>query len=213
MTATNNMSRLHTKSIVNALTYLTKHDKKIKHYVARGISLKFRKRQFCFETFINVVVNQQLSDKASNTIRRRIYDLLDDQVTPTRFLETKVANLRKCGISNQKIQHLRSIATVIQCDPKYFPRLRRQDVEKCRQELLALKGIGPWSSSIITLFYIGHPDVLVEGDVTINKVLSRLYGIEIGDVSVRIHELTEHWRPYRSVGCMLCWHLYDNGMI
>jgi DNA-3-methyladenine glycosylase II len=213
MPQSTSMTRLHPNSIVTALKYLTKQDKKIKCYVSRNIALTYRKRKFCFETFINVVVNQQLSDKASDTIRRRIYSLLDNQVTATSFLETEVADLRKCGISNQKIQHLRSIATVVQSDPKYFSRLRRQDVEDCRQELLALKGIGPWSASIISLFYIGHPDVLVEGDVTINKVLARLYGVEIGDVSARIHDLTEHWRPYRSVGCMLCWHLYDNDMI
>ena len=207
------MVRRNDETIKYGISHLKKTDKNLHPFLLRVHCLKHKKRRLNFSTFINVVVNQQLSDKASNTIRRRIYDLLDDQVTPTRFLETKVADLRKCGISNQKIQHLRSIATVIQSDPKYFSRLRRQEAEESRQDLLALKGIGPWSASIITLFYIGHPNVLVEGDVTINKVLSRLYGIEIGDVSVRIHELTEHWRPYRSVGCMLCWHIYDNGMI
>lgn len=207
------MLRLNDETIKNGISHLKKTDRNLDAFFPQVPFLTHKKRSLNFSTFINVVVNQQLSDKASNTIRRRIYGLLDNQVTPTRFLETKVADLRKCGISNQKIQHLRSIATVIQSDPKYFSRLRRQEVEGCRQELLALKGIGPWSASIIALFYIGHPDVLVEGDVTINKVLARLYDVEIGDVSARIHELTEHWRPYRSAGCMLCWHLYDNGMI
>ena len=201
------------KILADGIAHLLVNERRFRQYKVDLERIRFKKRKFEFSTFINVVVNQQLSDKASNTIRRRIYALLDDQVTPTIFLETKVADLRRCGISNQKIQHLRSIATVVQSDPKYFSRLRRQDVEDCRQELLALKGIGPWSASIISLFYIGHPDVLVEGDVTINKVLARLYGVEVGDVSARIHELTEHWRPYRSVGCMLCWHIYDNGMI
>ena len=207
------MGRLSDKTVENGIHHLKKTDKNLDPFLLQIPCLAPKKRRLNFSTFINVVVNQQLSDKASDTIRRRIYSLLDNQVTATSFLETEVADLRKCGISNQKIQHLRSIATVVQSDPKYFSRLRRQDVEDCRQELLALKGIGPWSASIISLFYIGHPDVLVEGDVTINKVLARLYGVEIGDVSARIHELTEHWRPYRSVGCMLCWHLYDNDMI
>ena len=114
------MSRLRPHTIDHALKYLTKHDKKLETYVAKSISLQYRKRKFCFETFISVVVNQQLSDKASDTIRRRIYALLDDQITQTGFLETQVADFKKCGISNQKIQHLRSIATVIQSDPKYF---------------------------------------------------------------------------------------------
>jgi len=207
------MPRLHPNTINDAIKYLAKHDKKLKTYVTNDTTIRYRKRKFCFGTFINVVVNQQLSDKASDTIRHRIYALLNDQITPTRFLETKTADLRKCGVSNQKIQHLRSIATVIQSDPKYFFRLEKREVEECCRELLTLKGIGPWSASIIALFYIGHSDVLVEGDATINKVLSGLYDAEINDVPTQIHKLTEKWKPYRSVGCMLCWYIYDNGLI
>lgn len=205
--------QLSKQILADGIAHLLANEKRLRQYKVELEKIRFKKRKFEFSTFVSVVVNQQLSDKASDTIRRRIYEQLDNQITPTAFLNTKVTDLRKCGISNQKIQHLRSIAKVVQCDPKYFSRIKRQDVEECRQELLALKGIGPWSASIISLFYIGNPDVLVEGDVTINKVLARLYDVEIADVSARIHELTENWRPYRSIGCMLCWHLYDNGMI
>lgn len=207
------MPRLHPNTINDAIKYLAEHDKKLKTYVTNDIPIRYRKRKLCFETFINVVVNQQLSDKASDTIRHRIYALLDSPITPTQFLETTALDLQRCGMSNRKIKHLRSIATVIQSDPKYFFRLEKRDAEECCRELLTLKGIGPWSASIIALFYIGHSDVLVEGDTTINKVLSRLYDIEINDVPAQIHRLTEKWKPYRSVGCMLCWYIYDNGLI
>lgn len=213
ITASSSMPRLHLNTINDAIKYLAKHDKRLKTYATNGIAIRYRKKKFCFETFINVVVNQQLSDKASNTIRRRVYALLNSPITPTQFLETAAVDLQKCGISNQKIKHLRSIATVIQSDPKYFFRLEEREVEECYRELLTLKGVGPWSASIIALFYVGHPDVLVEGDATINKVLSRLYDVEINDVPTQIHTLTEKWKPYRSVGCMLCWHIYDNGLI
>ena len=207
------MVRLNDGTIKNGVSYLKRTDRNLGGFFPQVPFLTYKKRSLNFATFINVVVNQQLSDKASDTIRRRIYALLNDQVTPTRFLETKVVDLRKCGISNQKIQHLRSIATVIQSDPKYFSRLRRHEAEECCKQLLALKGIGPWSTSIIALFYIGHPDVLVEGDVTINKVLSRLYDVEIDEVPKTIQQMTQHWRPYRSVGCLSCYHLFDNKLI
>ena len=145
------------------------------------------RREFKFSTFVKVVVNQQLSDKASGTIYRRIYSLLDNRVTPGRFLKAKVADLRKCGISNQKIKNLKSIATVTNSDPRYFSRFGKEQARQCCQKLISLKGIGPWSASVITLFYIGHQDVLVEGDVTINKVVSRMYDIDIEEIPAKIN--------------------------
>jgi DNA-3-methyladenine glycosylase II len=193
--------------------WLLSRDNKLKHILPREFSLKFAKRPLSFETFIHVVVNQSLADKAADTICGRLFALFHQPVSPSKFLEKETMELRKCGISRAKINYLRSIANYIETNQRFFEKLLRLDLDESKKELLALKGIGPWSASIISLFYIGNPDVLVEGDVTINKVLARLYDVEIGDVSARIHELTEHWRPYRSIGCMVCWHLYDNDMI
>ena len=212
MSPTREIVRLNDETIRDGVSYLRRTDQTLGALLPNAPFLNYKTHRLNYSTFVNVVVNQQLSDQAADTIRRKIYALLNHEVTPTQFLGTSLRDLRKCGISNQKIQSLRSIATIIQLKPQYCSRLKKLTIGECIRELVALKGIGPWSASIIALFYIGHLDVLVEGDTTINKVLSKLYDVKIKKIGPQIHAMTKQWRPYRSVGCLVCWYLYDQGL-
>jgi DNA-3-methyladenine glycosylase II len=50
------------------------------------------------------------------------------------------------------------------------------------------------------IFVLRQPDVLPEGDAALIKRVRELYGI-----AHELPELSEKWRPFRSVAC---WHLW-----
>ena len=71
--------------------------------------------------------------------------------------------------------------------------------------LSGLKGIGPWTIAVFRIMVVREPDVLPTGDVGLERAVSQAYGqyIQVGDVS-------EKWRPYRSVACWYLWRTLGN---
>ncbi|MEO6472589.1 MAG: AlkA N-terminal domain-containing protein [Aeromicrobium sp.] len=70
------------------------------------------------------------------------------------------------------------------------------DREATRAELIALPGIGPWTADYISMRALANPDVLLETDLIIRRVLDAL-GLTVGDA--------ERWRPWRSYAAMYMW--------
>jgi len=94
--------------------------------------------------------------------------------------------------------------------------------------LLAVRGVGPWSLDMASMFILGAPDVLPAGDLGVRKGLARLRGrggggggggpggqggakkVVLPDAAAA-ERLTAPWRPYRSVGSWLMWRLAEEG--
>jgi 3-methyladenine DNA glycosylase/8-oxoguanine DNA glycosylase len=67
-----------------------------------------------FETLCESIVSQQLSVKAGDTIFGRVLDLLPGRLlTPENILKTKDEDLRKAGLSNNKVKYFKDLAEKI----------------------------------------------------------------------------------------------------
>lgn len=70
------------------------------------------------------------------------------------------------------------------------------DRDKLRADLVALPGIGPWTADYIGMRALADPDVMLETDLIIRRVLDA-YGLTTDD--------TGRWRPWRSYAAMHLW--------
>lgn len=70
------------------------------------------------------------------------------------------------------------------------------DREQLRAGLIALPGIGPWTADYIGMRALADPDIMLETDLIIRRVLAA-YGLTSDD--------TERWRPWRSYAAMHLW--------
>ena len=74
--------------------------------------------------------------------------------------------------------------------------------------LIALKGIGPWTSSIYLLMAMGRPDVWPPGDIALAAGIKRLKRLREPPSRKRQLDYAEKWRPYRSVAARMLWQRY-----
>ena len=65
-----------------------------------------------------------------------------------------------------------------------------------RETLLALPGIGPWTADYISMRALANPDVMLETDLIIRRVLDH-HGVTPAQ--------TERWKPWRSYAAMHLW--------
>jgi AraC family transcriptional regulator of adaptative response / DNA-3-methyladenine glycosylase II len=71
------------------------------------------------------------------------------------------------------------------------------DRDEAERDLLALRGIGPWTARYIRMRGLGDPDVLLVGDVAIRAAMQRN-----GAVDADAHG----WQPWRSYAMHYLWN-------
>ena len=70
------------------------------------------------------------------------------------------------------------------------------DRDAVRAQLLAMRGIGPWTADYVVMRALAHPDILLTTDLVLRRELDRL---DIDDDHVA------RWRPWRSYAGMHLW--------
>jgi AraC family transcriptional regulator of adaptative response / DNA-3-methyladenine glycosylase II len=79
------------------------------------------------------------------------------------------------------------------------------DRERAQAQLLAMRGIGPWTAGYIRMRALSDPDAFLPGDVGVREALARLGAVSNGA------ELAEGWRPWRSYAVHHLWALVECG--
>ena len=73
------------------------------------------------------------------------------------------------------------------------------------QELLAVKGIGPWTVNYALLRGYGYPDCSLEGDVAIRTAFHRLLGGEARPDIPTAQRLLARYAPHRTMAAAYLW--------
>ncbi len=82
------------------------------------------------------------------------------------------------------------------------------DRRTTREQLLAIKGIGPWTASIVSLRGLADPDAFTTSDLALNRVAADLGIAPIGRQK-QLEQASEAWRPWRSYAMHHLWWRYS----
>lgn len=161
---------------------------------------------------IESIVYQQLSIKAAATIYQRLLDRFDDKKMDLKKLtRMKTETLRGVGLSYQKADYVRNIAT-------FFLQKENQGIdwhlipeEELAKRLTVIKGVGLWTVQMIMISPLAKMDVFPVLDLGVQQGIIRLYNLQETGKSLinRMHEIAESWRPYRTIACMYLWRWKD----
>jgi DNA-3-methyladenine glycosylase II len=82
--------------------------------------------------------------------------------------------------------------------------------EQVIEELVAVKGLGTWTAHMFLMFHLQRPDVLPVGDLGIRRAFERAYRLpELPDPAT-MEQISEPWRPHRTLACRYLWRSLDN---
>jgi DNA-3-methyladenine glycosylase II len=164
-----------------------------------------------WEACAHAILFQQISIHAAASIMRRAVEMLGKSVAidgircvafpPVRcWLSASDAVLRGVGISGNKIAHLRAAAAAVAAGTLDESQLASLPTEKAAEQLRAVRGIGPWTASVILLRGLGRLDVFPLRDSGVARSLAHL----TGDVQLHQAALLEALGDVRG---MLYYHL------
>ncbi|MGZ6641146.1 MAG: DNA-3-methyladenine glycosylase family protein [Solirubrobacteraceae bacterium] len=161
------------------------------------------------------IVGQQLSVIAARAIHGRVLERFGGRApTPEEVLADDPDELRNaCGLSRAKVSFLRSLAEHVVHGELELDRLGELSDEEIESELVAVKGIGPWSAQIFLMAQLGRPDVLAPGDLGIRRAIERAYALADLPSEAEVVARAEAWRPHRTAACRLLWRSLDNAPV
>ena len=190
------------------------------------------RRRDPFVGLVRVVLAQQLSAKAAETIFNRVVALATSKkpgvipgfvpshragnpvshpvsFDPARLLEIDPVALRGAGVSRPKIAYLRDLAERVHDGRMPLESLETMSDDEVVAAITAIKGFGQWSAEMFLIFRLNRPDVLPLTDLGIIKGMQKLFGLRRRPAPRTMIRLAETWRPYRSVASWYLWRLND----
>ena len=159
-----------------------------------------------FLELCEIIINQQLSDKAAATIFARFKRLFpQEKIKPRALLKLEAEKIRSCGTSKAKVSFLKDLAKKIVTEELRLDQLDKLSDELIMKELTQVKGIGPWSVEMFLMFTLGREDVFSYGDLGLKNAIKKLYKFKKEPTREQIEKIVEKWKPYRTYACRILW--------
>ena len=194
----------------DSLQYLTSADKTLGDVISQHKDYSITSRGEAYETLLRAIVGQQISVKAAASVWNKIIGLIKI-IEPNKVLSTSKEKLKLCGLSKQKTQYILNISEHFKInniiDDTYWEERTYLSVY---EELITIKGIGPWTAEMFGMFYLLEKDIFPLKDVGILRAMYQLYNNgERIDID-KIVKISDTWKPYRSVACWFLWRSIDS---
>ena len=185
------------------IKYLLSVETKFKKLVPKE-EIKFFLRPSGFEGICSLVIEQQISVAAAESIKNKVFHLMDN-VCSSKFIDLEESLLRSAGLSRPKINYLKGIAEYEISGKLEFNKINVMDDDEAREYLCRLKGIGNWTADCYLMACHGRQDIWPIGDIGLQEGVRKLKNLtERPDINEMI-AIANDWRPYRSVAANLLW--------
>ena len=158
-----------------------------------------------FRHLVKIIIGQQLSVRAAETIYERIKEFLGNNYTPERVLRSKDEDLSSFGLSKSKVKYLKSLAIAAGNYCENFSKFSEKSDEEVIQTLTDIKGIGVWSAQMFLMSHLKRPNVFAPGDLGLKKAMCKLYGYEMDGPYELWDKRAEVWSPYRTLASLHLW--------
>ncbi|MEK9741605.1 MAG: DNA-3-methyladenine glycosylase 2 family protein [Pelagibacteraceae bacterium] len=186
---------------------LSKKDKVLKKIIStyRGTLVS---RSDPFFSLCKSIIGQQISVQAANSVWKK-FELKAKKITPKHVLELNKRQLANCGLSRQKIEYLKILATSFFNKTINISKLKKMNDEDAIQYLIQLKGIGRWTAEMFLFFNQLRPNIFPVQDIGLLKAISKNYKTKYPPSAAKLALLKKNWSPYSTVATWYMWRSID----
>jgi DNA-3-methyladenine glycosylase II len=153
-----------------------------------------------FATLVFGVAGQQLSVTSTRAILSRLQGNFGGRLpSPSELLAADPQVLRDSGFSTRKGETLRVLAERFvdgRLSDEAFSGMTDDEVEAILTEV---PGIGLWTARGFLLVALDRPDVFLSGDLALRRAIQRAYGFDHLPTEDEVAQVSDRWRPYRSL--------------
>lgn len=187
------------------IEYLKSKDKKLGAAIEKIGMIKRKITPDPFEAIVWIIIGQQISTKAAETVWNRLRSLLGI-ITPESIDKINVSEIQGCGMTLRKAGYIKGVASAAISGEINFNELYALSDEEIIKKLSALNGIGVWTAEMMLISSLCRPDVVSYGDLAIRRCMMNLYGLkELPKKKFDMYR--KRYSPYGSVASLYLWAL------
>ena len=184
---------------------LLRSDKKLGPLIRRIGPCSMRITKNPFQTLVEAIIYQQLSEASATAITKRFLKLYKKFPTPRQVNNTTDKKLKDIGLSGTKINYIKGLSKLIIQKKIDFKKIAKLNDQQVIEELTKIKGIGNWTTQIYLMFCLQRKDVFPVGDLGIQKGIRDLFSLKELPEPKTMEKFSARWKPNRSIACWYIW--------
>ena len=188
--------------------YLSNKDKVLKKLIQTYRNEYLNLNSNYFHSLINSIIGQQISVSAADSMKTKFFKLKRN-ITPQTVSKLRTTDLRKCGLSRQKILYIRNISKFFLQNKKFIKNINKSSEEEIYKNLIEIKGVGNWTIHMFLMFSYGSSNIFPTGDLGFLKAISKLYKVQLPISERKLKLLYKKWSPYSSQATWYLWRSLD----
>ena len=188
--------------------YLSNKDKVLKKLIQTYKNEYLNLNSNYFHSLINSIIGQQISVSAADSMKTKFFKLKRN-ITPQTVSKLRTTDLRKCGLSRQKILYIRNISKFFLQNKKFIKNINKSSEEEIYNNLIEIKGVGNWTIHMFLMFSYGSSNIFPTGDLGFLKAISKLYKVQLPISERKLKLLYKKWSPYSSQATWYLWRSLD----
>ena len=196
----------------NAKKYLSKKDNVISNLIKSYKSpseIILTSRKNIFFSLCKSIIGQQISVAAANSVFLKFKKKCRNKINPKNVSQLSTTQLRKCGLSRQKISGIKNLAKQMS-EKSFNPKLIiKMNDEDAIEYLSSLKQIGRWSAEMILIFTYNRPNIWPVQDIGLLRAISKNYNKKYLPPEKFVEILRKRFSPYCSVATWYLWRSID----
>ena len=182
--------------------------------VLRKIIKKYNKgflttRNNPFFSLCRTIVGQQISTKAADSIWSKFEKKCKKNINPSTILKISSRNLKRLGLSRQKISYLKNIAKAFKNKSFDTKKLRTMNDEEAIEYITKLKGLGVWSAEMFLMFNLNRPNIFPIKDIGLLRAISKNYKTSYPPSKRFLDKISNLHLGYRTVLTWYMWRSID----
>lgn len=162
-----------------------------------------------FAHLVRSITFQLLATKAATTIHARVEALCGREVTPTTILRVGHVRLREAGLSNAKAAAMIDLARRTHEGELRLDRHGRLHDDEILREVVAVRGVGPWTAQMYLMHTLARRDVWPVGDFGVRTGWSLVHG-HLDTIDARsLNAEGDLFSGERSAVAWYCWRAVE----
>ena len=179
--------------------------------IARHPGLRIVQSATIFEALTWAIIGQQINLTFAIALRRTLIGQAGRAHSSGLWCYPEAADVARLDIeqltsrkfSRSKADTILRVARMVEDGALSLERAR--DPLEIGRELLAIKGIGPWTVNYVLLRGYGYPDCSLHGDVAVRAALQQLSGSLERPGMLEAEHLLARYQPHRTMAAAYLW--------
>ncbi|MHC0036219.1 DNA-3-methyladenine glycosylase family protein [Pseudoneobacillus sp. C159] len=165
-----------------------------------------------YSSIIRCIIHQQLNLSFAYKLTERFvhtYGFQQEGVwfhpLPDKIAKLTIEDLRVLQFSGRKAEYVIGVSQKIVNGDLDLETLQEKPEEQIYDQLIKLKGIGPWTIQNLLLFGYGKPNLFPLADIGIQNALKKLYKLDRKPTLEEMEQYKKPWEPYLSYASLYLW--------